>query len=61
MKTYRVVWEIDITAKNHREAAKKALAVQRDSGSIATHFEVREFGEDLSQKKLHSIDLQEVV
>jgi hypothetical protein len=42
MKTYRVVWEIDIDADTPREAAKKALAIQRDFGSDATYFDVKD-------------------
>jgi hypothetical protein len=43
MKTYRVVWEIDIDAENADEAALLALEIQRDVDSIATIFEVCEF------------------
>jgi hypothetical protein len=41
MKTYRVRWEIDIDAENAGEAAKQALAIQRDPSSTATVFDVR--------------------
>lgn len=41
MKTYRVVWEIDIEANNPQEAALKALQMQRDKESTATCFDVR--------------------
>lgn len=37
---YRVLWEIDINAGTPMEAARKALAVQRDPESIATVFDV---------------------
>lgn len=40
MKEYRVVWEIDVTARNHKDAATQALEIQRDAGSIATVFDV---------------------
>lgn len=40
MKSYRVVWEIDIDAKSPKEAAKKALKIQRDKSSMATVFDV---------------------
>jgi hypothetical protein len=44
MPTYHVKWEIDIDAENADEAARKALAIQRDPNSIATVFAVtREF------------------
>lgn len=39
-KYYRVVWEIDLEADSHEEAAAKALAIQRDPNSIATVFRV---------------------
>ena len=35
---YRVVWEIDIDAESFKDAAHKALAIQRDPESIATCF-----------------------
>jgi len=38
--TKRVQWEIDIDAANPREAAEKALAIQRKPESIATVFDV---------------------
>jgi hypothetical protein len=37
---YRVKWEIDIDAKDEKEAAKKALSIQRDHESIGTVFDV---------------------
>jgi hypothetical protein len=36
----RVRWEIDVDARTAREAARKALEIQRDPGSIATVFDV---------------------
>lgn len=39
-KSYRVTWEIDIDAASPREAAEKALHIQRDPDSIATVFTV---------------------
>lgn len=38
---YKVVWTIDIEANSPKEAAEEALAIQRDKGSEATAFEVR--------------------
>ena len=35
---YRVTWEIDIDAESFEDAARKALEIQRDPGSIATCF-----------------------
>jgi len=40
MPMYKVTWEIDVDAKTPRAAAKEALRVQRDPGSIATVFDV---------------------
>jgi hypothetical protein len=40
LKSYRVVWEIDIWAESPFEAAKEALAIQRDPESIATVFKI---------------------
>lgn len=42
MKRFRVLWEIDISAEDERAAALRALEIQRDPESIATHFRVRE-------------------
>ena len=39
-KTYRVIWEIDVTAKSPKEAAIKALAIQRNPESTATIFKI---------------------
>jgi len=39
-KCYLVSWSIDIQAKSRREAAEKALAIQRDINSTATIFDV---------------------
>jgi hypothetical protein len=38
MKTYRVMWEIDIDAQTPREAAEKAREIQIDLGSEAIIF-----------------------
>jgi len=40
MTTYRVVWEIDVFADSPKDAAQKALQIQRDPESIATCFKV---------------------
>lgn len=40
--TLRVIWEIDIDAESAREAAERALAIQRKSDSTATVFDVVE-------------------
>jgi len=44
MYTYRVTWEIDIEAEYAEQAARKALAIQRDAESIATVFTVKQPG-----------------
>jgi predicted ATPase with chaperone activity len=41
---YRVMWEIDLCATSAREAAKQALAIQRDPQSNATVFAVCRLG-----------------
>lgn len=38
MKTFNVLWEIEIDAETKEEAAKKALEIQRDPNSTATIF-----------------------
>lgn len=42
MKSYRVVWEIDLDADSPQEAAAQALAIQKDTypGTLADHFSV---------------------
>ncbi len=44
MKHKRVRWEIDVDARTPKEAARKALTIQRDSESIATVFDVTNNG-----------------
>lgn len=56
MPTYHVSWEIEIDAENPRDAAKQALAIQRDPHSLATVFQVLEF--DTEQDAV-TIDLQD--
>ena len=48
---YRVRWEIDIEADSPRQAAVKALEIQRDRNSMATVFEVNGERIDLSERK----------
>ncbi len=40
LNRYRVSWSIDLEAASAEEAARQALAIQRDPESIATVFEV---------------------
>ena len=37
---YTVNWKIELDAESFEDAAKKALEIQRDPDSTATHFEV---------------------
>jgi hypothetical protein len=39
---YRVCWEIDIVAEEPADAARQALAIQRDSRSTSTVFDVHD-------------------
>ncbi len=55
---YRVRWEIDIEASNAPEAATKALAIQRDPGSIAAVFDV--WGSDTPLVANNPIDFERV-
>jgi hypothetical protein len=41
---YKVAWHIDIDADSPEDAARKALAIQRNPESIATVFNVRTVG-----------------
>ena len=55
MAEYTVSWTIDaIDAKTPVDAARLALEIQRDPGSTATVFEVK----DSDTKKLYIIDLE---
>jgi hypothetical protein len=55
MPEFRVRWEIDIEADTPEEAAIRALFIQRDRDSAATHFTVSpEVGESIP------VDLGEV-
>jgi hypothetical protein len=54
-RLYHVVWEIDIYAQSHLEAAKEALAIQQDRNSTATVFDVTEGNSD----KTIRVDLAE--
>ena len=42
---FRVSWKIDIEAESAEEAARAALAIQREPDSIATVFEVMAEGD----------------
>jgi len=49
IKTYNVIWEIDVDARSPAEAGREALRIQRDPDSTATFFEVREHGSGESE------------
>ena len=49
---YTVIWTIDLDADSPEDAARKALTIQRDPNSWATHFEVRD-----PQGRTHEADL----
>ena len=53
---YLVTWEINVDAKSPRAAAEKALAIQRDTDSIATVFVV--IGPELDDAPV-TVDLDE--
>ena len=40
MPTYKVIWEIEVDAEDHRAAARQALAYQRDPSSTSVVFDV---------------------
>ena len=39
---YRVTWIIDLDAESFEDAAQKAVEIQRDPDSLATHLIVRD-------------------
>jgi hypothetical protein len=55
MTSYFVEWSIDIDADSPREAAEKALEIQRDPSSSATVFSVIKYDSDGS-KSLIDLD-----
>jgi hypothetical protein len=56
MPEYLVEWAIEIDADSPEDAARKALAIQRDPESIATTFHVTPEGVD----DQHFIDLSAI-
>lgn len=54
MNEYRVEWCIEVDAENPREAAQRALEIQRDPDSMAVVFDVLD-----EEGDLHHVDLQE--
>lgn len=60
MPDYTVRWEIDVfDADSPEDAARKALAVQRDPSSTATVFDVRRNAGDV-ETIARRVDLEEV-
>lgn len=53
---YRVTWRVEVDADSPREAAERALAMQRDPASTATNFRVTEWVPDGATC---TVDLQE--
>jgi hypothetical protein len=49
---YRVEWSIDVTATDPEDAAKQALAIQRDPGSTALEFTVHDATGQVSTQNL---------
>jgi len=54
MPDYVVEWQIELRAENPQEAAQEALDIQRDSGSLATVFNVIQPGGTICR-----VDLEE--
>lgn len=55
MRTYLIRWSIEVDADSPREAAQKALAIQRDPKSGAVAFDV--YGEEAAEVAI--VDLLE--
>ena len=56
---YHIRWEIELHADSHEDAARQALAIQRDPESIATVFEVsKPLGGGVIESR--TVDLNEV-
>ncbi|MCK9195397.1 MAG: hypothetical protein WC405_17865 [Syntrophales bacterium] len=60
MKTYRVIWTIDIDAENAVDAAHDALKIQRDPSSEALIFEVICMEDPNNSEPMKVIDLLEL-
>ena len=60
MLRYLVEWQIEVDAASPREAAQKALEIQRDPTSLATVFDVQSMEQDKPAEWVtHKIDLEE--
>ena len=60
MTEFRVMWEIDIDADTPEEAARKALAIQRDPTSSAVVFNVVSSLDSLTTVNPENIPWQEI-
>ena len=63
-KEYRVVWEIDVSAKNPRDAAKQAQDLMRDKNAFPWVFTVTPFNQvdrlkGLMKDKTVKVDMDE--
>lgn len=59
---YRVSWVIDLDAASPLEAARAALAIQRDPGSTSTVFDVADdVGDDSVRVDLEAVECDEGV
>lgn len=56
MKSYNVSWEIEIFADNPEDAAREALAIQRDPNCCATVFAVTDERGDITHVDLTEIE-----
>jgi hypothetical protein len=56
MPQYTVTWEIEIHAETPEEAAREALAIQRDVNSTATVFHLCDEGGEACHIDLMEID-----
>ncbi len=59
-KMYKVMWEIDLMATSPEDAARKALAVQRDVNSLATVFQVSRYITSTGLASIGAIDLSAI-
>jgi hypothetical protein len=58
MPSFHISWEIELNAADEVDAARKALAIQRDPNSIATVFDV--INQDECAPVMARIDLTEL-
>ena len=56
MAFYHVSWEIELDAECPEEAARQALSIQRDCGSLATVFTVTSEGGECERVDITALD-----